>query len=160
MSSDPILRPMRAEDLGPALEVERELFPEDAWSEAMLANELAGAPDTRYYVAAEEDGTLIGYAGLLAVGAEADVQTIAVRQPYWGHGIGGALLRALLEEAARRDCDEVFLEVRADNERAQALYRRFGFERIGVRKGYYQPSNTDALVMRLSGVRRKAAAHG
>jgi ribosomal protein S18 acetylase RimI-like enzyme len=42
----------------------------------------------------------------------------------------------------------MFLEVRADNPRAQDLYRRFGFEEIGVRRGYYQPSGTDAIVMR------------
>ena len=42
----------------------------------------------------------------------------------------------------------VFLEVRADNARAQQLYRRYGFVQIGIRRGYYQPSGTDALVMR------------
>ena len=46
------------------------------------------------------------------------------------------------------ECGEVFLEVRADNARAQHLYERFGFERVGVRKRYYQPSGVDAIVMR------------
>jgi ribosomal-protein-alanine N-acetyltransferase len=46
----------------------------------------------------------------------------------------------------------VVLEVRADNPRAQKLYRRFGFVQIGLRRGYYQPANVDALVMRVSGV--------
>ena len=66
----------------------------------------------------------------------------------WGEGIGGALLDGLLTEAARRGCTEVFLEVRVDNDRAQRLYRRRGFTEIGIRRGYYQPSGTDALVMR------------
>ncbi|HEX4659528.1 MAG TPA: GNAT family N-acetyltransferase, partial [Streptosporangiaceae bacterium] len=66
----------------------------------------------------------------------------------WGRGTGSALLEELLAEAARRGCTEVFLEVRTDNMRAQRLYRRYGFVEIGIRKGYYQPSGADALVMR------------
>ena len=73
---------------------------------------------------------------------------MAVAPSRWGQGIGSALLRALLAEAARRGCAEVFLEVRVDNPRAQQLYRRHGFADVGVRRGYYQPSGTDALVMR------------
>ena len=63
---------------------------------------------------------------------------------------GAGLVRGheLLAEAARRGCTEVFLEVRTDNIRAQRLYRRYGFSQIGIRKGYYQPSGADALVMR------------
>ncbi len=74
--------------------------------------------------------------------------TIAVALDRWGEGTGAALLDALLAEAARRGCTEVFLEVRTDNARAQQLYRRYGFTEIGIRRGYYQPSGADALVMR------------
>jgi ribosomal-protein-alanine N-acetyltransferase len=81
-------------------------------------------------------------------GRQAEVVTLAVNERSWGQGIGSALLVNLLEVAVRRDCAEVFLEVRADNPRAQDLYRRFGFEDIGIRRGYYQPSGTDAIVMR------------
>jgi ribosomal-protein-alanine acetyltransferase len=93
---------------------------------------------------------MTGYAGLMFVpgGRAADVLTIAVRPAYWGQGIGSTLLGALLAAAAERGCAEVFLEVRADNPRAQGLYERRGFARIGVRRGYYQPSGTDAIVMR------------
>jgi len=74
--------------------------------------------------------------------------TIAVRSSYWGRGIGSALLAALLGAARDRGCGEVFLEVRADNPRAHGLYLRRGFTEIGVRRGYYQPSGMDAIVMR------------
>ena len=74
--------------------------------------------------------------------------TLAVASDHWGLGIGSALLEALITEAARRDCTWVFLEVRTDNSRAQRLYRRYGFTEIGIRRGYYQPSGADALVMR------------
>lgn len=99
---------------------------------------------------AHNGGRVAGYAGLYApAGGQADVLTIGVAQRRWGEGIGSRLLDALLAEAARRGCPEVFLEVRVDNERAQRLYRRRGFARIGLRRGYYQPSGTDAVVMRL-----------
>ena len=93
---------------------------------------------------------MAGYAGLMFVpgGVSADVLTIAVAPGSWGHGIGSALLGALIDEARRRRCDEVFLEVRKDNPRARGLYLRRGFVEIGVRKGYYQPANVDAIVMR------------
>ncbi len=100
----------------------------------------------------DEGPALIGYAGLLAGIGEAEVLTIAVDPKREGRGLGAVLLTELLREAARRDCDDVVLEVRVDNERAQQLYRRFGFAGIGVRKGYYQPMNIDALVMRSSDV--------
>jgi ribosomal-protein-alanine N-acetyltransferase len=114
----------------------------------MLESELAQQPDSRYYLVADDDGVVIGYAGLLAAGGQADVLTIAVTLARWGEGTGTALLDAVLAEAASRGCTEVFLEVRSDNTRAQQLYRRHGFTEIGIRKGYYQPSGTDALVMR------------
>jgi ribosomal-protein-alanine N-acetyltransferase len=139
---------MTCGDLDAVLGLEHELFGDEAWSRQMLNGELAQQPDSRHYLVAEDDGVVIGYAGLLAAGAQADVLTIAVALPRWGEGTGTALLDALLAEAARRGCTEIFLEVRTDNTRAQQLYRRHGFAEIGIRKGYYQPSGADALVMR------------
>ena len=65
-----------------------------------------------------------------------------------GAGIGAQLLDALLGEADRRRVPVVLLEVRADNELAQGLYRRRGFAEVGRRRGYYQPSGADAVVMK------------
>jgi ribosomal-protein-alanine N-acetyltransferase len=96
-------------------------------------------------------GQLAGYAGLLSPGGgQADILTRAVARERWGQRIGAQLLDALVAEAARRGCTDVFLEVRVDNDRAQRLYRSRGFTQIGIRRGYYQPSGTDALVMQLS----------
>lgn len=150
------LRPMRAADLADVIALEHELFPDDPWSPEMFASELEQPPASRLYLAASlERLPLAGYCGMLFVppGAEpasgqAEVMTIAVRPEAWGHGLGSRLLAAMLDEARTRDCGEVFLEVRADNDRAHGLYRRRGFTEIGVRKGYYQPSGTDAIVMR------------
>jgi [ribosomal protein S18]-alanine N-acetyltransferase len=84
----------------------------------------------------------------MAVGRQADVQTVAVAPGQRGHGYGATLLRALLDEATRRGCAEVLLEVRVDNAAALHLYEKAGFERISVRRGYY-PGGVDGMVMRL-----------
>ena len=143
------IRPLRSSDLRQVLAIERSVFPEDAWTEEMFASELT-QPATRYYIVAEADGLVAGYAGLSAIpGDQGDVQTIAVRADHQGRGIGTAMLGDLLAAAAARRCREVYLEVRADNDRARLLYRRTGFTEVGMRRGYYQPSGADAIVMRL-----------
>jgi ribosomal-protein-alanine N-acetyltransferase len=91
-------------------------------------------------------GEIVGYAGLAAAGDQSDVQTIAVHPDHQRRGIGGALLSALLAEARLRGAAATFLEVRADNPGAQAMYEGFGFERIGLRSGYYD-DGTDAIMM-------------
>jgi ribosomal-protein-alanine N-acetyltransferase len=89
----------------------------------------------------------VAYGGLIAYPDEAHIATIGVTAKRQGEGIGARLLDELLAEADRRS-PVVLLEVRADNERAQELYRRRGFTEIGRRRGYYQPSGTDAVVMK------------
>jgi [ribosomal protein S18]-alanine N-acetyltransferase len=152
------LRPMVAADLLDVLALEHDLFPDDPWSAQMFAEEVARPPESRLYLVAEAEGlppaaggrVMAGYAGMMFVpgGVQADVLTIAVARAYWGRGVGSALLGALLDAAAGRGCAEVFLEVREDNPRARGLYLRRGFEEIGVRRGYYQPSGVNAIVMR------------
>ncbi|MFF4502425.1 ribosomal protein S18-alanine N-acetyltransferase [Streptomyces sp. NPDC001401] len=150
----PRLREMRWWDIDRVLVLEKDLFPEDAWSRGMFWSELAharGHEATRRYVVAEDgEGQVVGYAGLAAAGDLADIQTIAVARDQWGTGLGGRLLTELLRAATAFECAEVMLECRIDNTRAQKLYERFGFEAIGFRRGYYQPGNVDALVMRLT----------
>jgi [ribosomal protein S18]-alanine N-acetyltransferase len=142
-----VLRPMRRADVDAVAAMEEIVFGAEAWSPELLATEVTADPASRYYIV--DDGVITGYGGLLAQrGGQADVLTLAVAAHRWGEGIGGALLDGLLTEAAKRGCTEVFLEVRVDNDRAQRLYRRRGFIDIGIRRGYYQPSGTDALVMR------------
>jgi ribosomal-protein-alanine N-acetyltransferase len=158
------LRRMRWWDIPGVILLEHAAFPEDAWSVGMFWSELAEAA-SRYYLVAEEyagdeEPRLIGYAGLLAGAGEAEVLTIAVDPSHAGRGLGAILLTELMREAARRDCDDVVLEVRVDNDRAQRLYRRFGFEALGIRKGYYQPMNIDALVMRSGAVIERFGGKG
>ena len=140
------LRPMRLADLTTVMELEEELFAPDTWTAAMYREELA-LTDTRHYLVAEDTGTVVGYAGLIAYDDEAHVATIGVTASRQGEGTGALLLDALLAEADRRS-PVVLLEVRADNEVAQGLYRRRGFTEIGRRPRYYQPSGTDAVGMK------------
>jgi [ribosomal protein S18]-alanine N-acetyltransferase len=143
------LREMRRADMAAVIALEQELFPEDAWTPEMFAAEFAQPPTRRLYLVAEQGGTLVGYAGMMFTGgSQADVVTLAVNPVRWGEGTGTALLTALIDEAEKRGYQEVLLEVRKDNPRARQLYLRHGFAEVGIRRGYYQPSGVDAVVMR------------
>jgi len=146
------LRRAGLDDLSAIMSLETATFGTDAWSADSMAAELA-SPHTYYLVAMrpEKPDAVDGYAGLLAPSGawEGDVQTIAVAQSARRRGLGRALLGDLVAEAHRRGARDVFLEVRADNPAAQSLYAEFGFEKLGVRRGYYQPDDVDAIVMRL-----------
>lgn len=136
---------MTAADLPAVVELERVAFTDQPWSERTLAEELR--LDGRYYLVAVVDARVVGYAGLADFGVEAHVMTLAVH-PDWRHGgIGGRLLAALLAEADTRGTTPVLLEVAVDNPVARRLYERAGFQPVGLRRGYYEVSGTDAVVM-------------
>ena len=142
------MRPMRWWDIEPVMAIEHELFGDEAWSEEMFWSELAQR-ETRMYLVEETDGAICAYAGLCAYAPhEAYVQTIAVAPGAQRRGIGTALLKLLIDETRQRGVDHLDLEVRADNAAARSLYEHHGFVEIAVRRNYYQPSGTDAVVMR------------
>ena len=143
------VRPMRWWDIATVHAIEELAFPNTAWSVETFWAELAGVPATRHYLVAERGTRVVGYAGLMAVGSDARRQ-----------GVGTMLLDALLDEASRRGCSRVTLEVAASGEDARRLYVGRGFESIARRTGYYGPG-ADAVVMRLrldSGLLRSVAA--
>jgi [ribosomal protein S18]-alanine N-acetyltransferase len=138
------LEPFRWWHIAEVLPIEEDLFGPEKWSAAMFWNELA---QRNFYLVATDDGTVAGYAGLAVVDKEESwVQNVAVRRDAQRHGVGRLLLEALLAEAAPR-ASKVLLEVAVDNQPAQRLYATYDFEPVALRRGYYQPSNTDALVM-------------
>ena len=132
------------------LPLEHALFGAEPWTARTFWSEL-GQLGTRHYLVARDGDRVVGYAGLCCYPDEAFVQTLAVDPGVQRQGVGRLLLEALLGEAQRRRQPTVSLEVRADNEPAQRLYERYGFRRVGVRRGYYQPSDggelVDAVVM-------------
>ncbi|MFF5986376.1 ribosomal protein S18-alanine N-acetyltransferase [Prauserella flavalba] len=143
------LEPMRRKHIRRCVEIEKILFSGDSpWSAGAFHAELdAGG---HYLVALDDDGEVAGYAGLALLGRPGDwetsVHTIGVLPDKQGHGIGTALLEALLTRADELAAP-VFLEVRTDNDSAIRLYEKHGFSRVGLRKRYYQPSGADAYTM-------------
>jgi N6-L-threonylcarbamoyladenine synthase len=140
-------------DLAAIMAIELECFGTDAWSEDNLHLELV-ADHTYYWVAtvqlAEGGKRVVGYAGLSKLGGndQSDVQTIAVTPELRGLGLGRKLMNLLIAQARQLGSSEMFLEVRADNPVAAALYESLGFMAIDRRKAYYQPDGVDAIVMR------------
>jgi ribosomal-protein-alanine N-acetyltransferase len=140
-----ILRPLRAGDIDRVLELEVILFGPGAWTRGMYEDEV-GAPG-RHYLAVEEAGLLMGYAGAL-IAPESHIMTIGVAPEARRRGYASMMLAELMATARRQGATSMILEVRADDDGPQQLYQRFGFEQIGVRPGYYQLEGVDAVVMR------------
>lgn len=136
---------MRWWDIDAVHAVETAVFPDDAWSREQFWQELA--QPTRHYVVARAEGEVEGYAGVLVMAPDADIQTIAVRADRQGRGVARALMDAVLSHIDASGATHTMLEVRADNEPALALYRRRGFVPISERRRYY-PDGTDAVIMR------------
>lgn len=146
------LRPLAWADITRVAALEVELFGASAWTMGMLTEELRGRG--RWYIAAQPDGEgvpapLVGYAGLWFDGDSCHLMTIGVDPRVAGHGLGGAMLDALIERAREIDAISLLLEVAVDNERAIAMYTSRGFTTIGLRKRYYQPEDVDAYTMQL-----------
>jgi len=141
----PSIRPMELDDLPQVLEIERRSFP-TPWSEKAFRGELT-VNAYAYYIVAETDGRVVGYAGMWVIMDEAHVTNIAVHPDYRRSGVGRRLLEALIERAADRGCDRMTLEVRKSNHAAQQLYLSFDFVPRGIRRGYYTDTNEDAIVM-------------
>jgi ribosomal-protein-alanine N-acetyltransferase len=158
-----ILRKATPGDLDAIMAIETPTFGTDAWSPDTMSSELA-SEHTVYLVATESEAAaseaaesaaaeiVVGYAGLLAPlhNGDADIQTIAVAPSVRQRGLGRMLMVAVLRHAVDRGDPNVFLEVRADNPNAQALYISLGFEQIAVRPHYYQPDDVSAHIMRLT----------
>lgn len=146
------LRPMRPSDLRRVANLEVELFGMGAWTYGMLESELMGPGQ---YVVAVVPGTIpgadrvVGYAGLQFDGDNTDIATIGVASEAQRWGIGSQLMDFVIARSGELGAQGVFLEVAVNNEPAQAMYRKYGFEQIGLRKRYYQPENLDAYTMRL-----------
>jgi ribosomal-protein-alanine N-acetyltransferase len=139
------LVPMRRRHLRSVLRIESQVYARP-WSLSLFMSELALRSSRAYYVA-RVGGLVAGYSGLMLIGEDAHVTTIAVDPAWHRHKIATRLMLNLAEEARHRGASNLTLEVRVSNHGAQELYRRFGFRPAGIRKNYYVESNEDALVM-------------
>ena len=136
---------MRRRHLRGIMAIERQVYPRP-WSPSLFIAEMSD-PSNRSYIVARIGRDVVGYAGMICYGDEAHVTTIAVDPVHQRRKIGTRLLSELIETAIEMGARAVSLEVRVSNWGAQRLYTRFGFRPVGVRKGYYQETGEDALVM-------------
>ena len=142
-----LIRRMKLEDVPAVHEIDVLSF-SLPWPERSFRFELTGNPTSRGWVT-EVNGRVAAALVLWFIIDEAHIATIAVHPDFRRQGLGEQILlhalRAVQAEGARR----AFLEVRAGNTAAQALYKKYGFEIAGIRRGYYKDNNEDALLMNL-----------
>lgn len=118
------------------------------WSRQSFVNDMTTNACARYVVLRREDEVL-GYAGMWLVLDEAHITNVAVRRDERGRGLGRQLMNALIQLAADSGMNWMTLEVRRSNDPARALYKSLGFIEVGVRKGYYEDTKEDAILMAL-----------
>ncbi len=146
------IRDLRTGDIDQIVRIAGALVDAPHWPPSAYATILgpAGAPRRVAFVAQMAPGQIAGFAVASLIPPEAELETIAVDPCQQRRGIGRRLLLAVAEESARQGCKSLFLEVRASNMPAQALYRAAGFELTGNRPRYYTAPEEDALLFRLN----------
>ena len=148
----PSLEPMREEDLDEVLAIENAIYTHP-WTRGNFADSLRAGYQCHVWRAERKaGGELIGYFVLMAAAGEGHLLNLSIAAPWQRSGYGSALLREVADLAGKLGAGNLFLEVRPSNVAAQALYRRFGFRKVAVRRDYY-PAPTgreDALVLSLA----------
>jgi ribosomal-protein-alanine acetyltransferase len=140
------IRPAELSDASAILELLRQSPGSAQWSEAQLGHALARDV---VLVAFSPTGALLGCVVARAAGAEWELDNLAVVPAFRRRGIARHLLRELLRQAQGAGAEALFLEVRASNRAARALYEAAGFCRCGRRRGYYSDPQEDAVLYRI-----------
>lgn len=141
------VRSMQESDLNQAHEIDQLSFP-IPWPASSLRYELMVNTSSICLVAeVVETGALAGFVVVWMILDEAHIATIAVHPEFRRRGIGRELLAAGMKKAIQHGAASAALEVRAGNLSAQSLYREFGFDVVGRRRGYYKDNGEDALLM-------------
>ena len=139
-----IIEAMRLEDIPEVLHLEREAFGQMAWHAGDFEAAIASKCDFPLVI---RTTGLAGYAVLRIIAPEAEIENICVAPACRRSGVGEALMEEMLRLTAERDAERIFLEVRAHNEPAKALYRKRGFVESYRRRNYYQGPTEDAIIM-------------
>ncbi len=148
--SEPIaILEMTLEDIPAVAAIERLSLP-TPWGERSFRHEILKNPYASLFVVrGEKSGTIVGFACVWIVDQEMKINSLAVHPGWRRRGIGGQVVRFLIEFAASQGCLEATLEVRPSNGDAIRLYRKAGFGEAGRRRDYYADSHEDAVIMRL-----------
>lgn len=141
---------MSCKDLDEVCRIESLSFP-TPWPRSLFTEELKNPLSHSYVASIEEDHKriVVGYIIYWVVLDEAHIINVAVHPEYRRKGIGEGLVSFVIETCKGLGLERIFLEVRRSNVAARRLYRKLGFEVIGVRKGYYSDTKEDAIVMSL-----------
>jgi ribosomal-protein-alanine N-acetyltransferase len=136
---------LKRRDLRHVLRIEGKVFPEP-WSVEVFNSELA-LRKGRLYRAVWDGNEMVGYIGFMMAEDEAHMTTIATSPSFQRSGVATTMIVDGIRTLRSSGIKHISLEVAANNEPAQALYRRFGFAPVAVRKNYYPVTGQDALVM-------------
>lgn len=146
-----ILRKMTLEDIPAVIDLDQKSF-SLPWPERSFRFELTDNPASRCWVA-ELDGRVVGMIVVWLIVSEAHVATLATHPDFRRQGIAKRLLSHALRHLMDEGAVSSFLEVRASNLAAQAMYRNFGYEETGRRRRYYRDNDEDAILMNLEPLR-------
>lgn len=141
---DVVIREMGEEDLLGVVQLEQKIFPRP-WSEKSFRDALASLD--RCYLTAVCGDAIVGYCGLWCSIDTADLCNLAVAEDFRRQSLGCELLSRGLAAVKDRGVERVVLEVRCSNVAAIALYAKFGFEKLGIRPGYYSHPAEDGILM-------------
>lgn len=136
---------MKKEHIDGIYRIEELSFP-DPWSKKSFTEELKNER-AHYLVIANEEGIVMAFGGFWDIVGEAHINNIAVHPDFRGKGLGNIIVEALIDEAKEYKLTDMTLEVRASNETAQNLYKKYGFKIAGIRREYYLDNREDAVIM-------------
>ena len=145
------IRKMTAQDVPAVAQIDRMSFTLP-WPEHAFQYEVSDNRAARCFVAETEDKRLAAMVVSWVIVDELHIATIATHPEFRRQGIGASILTAALKDGVQAGVKRAFLEVRAGNEGAQAMYRKFGFEASGRRIKYYKDNGEDAILMTLENV--------
>lgn len=147
------IRSMTLEDVAQVALIEQNCFSQP-WSKQAFADSLA-LPEAVFLVAEEtvrnscgdEAVVIMGYCGMYVSFEEGEITNVAVGECFRGQGIAKRLIEEMRKEAIKRNVERIVLEVRVSNVSAIHVYKKMGFQKVGIRKGFYDKPKEDADIM-------------
>lgn len=142
-TSEILVEKMQEQDIPQVAEIEAKVF-SMPWSKQGFADALK--QDT-IFVTAKQGGKILGYCGMYCSFEEGEITNVAVLPEAQKQGIGEKIIAGLLQAARQQNITRIILEVRVSNNPAIHLYEDFGFQKVGIRKGFYEKPREDAAIM-------------
>jgi len=149
-----VIRRMELRDVPAVVAIDRDSFTLP-WPESSYRYEIQGNSAAQCLVAENHDQEVVAMIVAWFVVDELHIATIATRADHRRQGVASHVLQRALDDARERGAVRAFLEVRAGNEDAQSMYRKFGFAATGRRPGYYKDNGEDAVLMTLEPLEAK-----